>query len=95
VAQAVLAAVVHDNGAHQQREQDGGDHCLLLRRRGEGPGKGGEPVAQGGGVLPLAHCGVPELNHGWTEEEEGASGGWRSGETRMDTDGIPDIRENP
>lgn len=56
---AIFAAVMHDQRAHQHREQEGGDHGLLLPCEGERAGEGGEPVAQGIAFLRLAHYWEP------------------------------------
>jgi len=53
--EAIFAAAMFDDGAHEQGEQDGGDHRLLLRREGEGTHKRNQPVAPWGAVLTLAH----------------------------------------
>ena len=53
--EAILAAAVHDDGADEHGEKDGGDHCLLLARQGEGAREGDQAVAQGVGFLPLVH----------------------------------------
>ncbi len=55
MVEAVLAAEVHDDGAGQHREEDGGDHGLFLAGWGQGAGEIGEAFAEGIGFLPLAH----------------------------------------
>jgi len=55
MGQAVLTAAVHDYGADEEGEENGGDHCLLLAGQGEGPREGGQPAGERGAFLPLAH----------------------------------------
>ena len=76
--EAILAAVVHDDGTDEHGEEDGGDHGLLLACEGEGTREGGEAIAEGVGVLPLAHSKKPEF---------------KPRISRICTDGIMHIRE--